>query len=144
MTPDRNMITSRRSWDGLIKAWKLGVHQFVQNSPKYPNLSKTNRVVEIRNLVQPFTKFELINFLKQTGNFDEILDFWIDKNKSRALVRYDRPEEAEKTVFALHGFKWPSSNKNKLILKFSSEDIFDRHIVDAFVNATKKLNLFDK
>ena len=130
------MVTSRRSWDGLVKAWKLGVHQFVQNSPNYPNLSKTNRVVEIRNLVQPFTKFELINLLKQTGNFDEITDFWIDKNKTRALVRYEKPEEAEKTVFALDGFKWP--NEKYLILRFSSEDIFDRHIVDA-INACTKM-----
>ena len=130
------MVTSRRSWDGLVKAWKLGVHQFVQNSPNYPNLSKTNRVVEIRNLAQPFTKFELINFLKETGNFDEITDFWIDKNKTRALVRYEKPEEAEKTVFALDGFKWP--NEKYLILRFSSEDIFDRHIVDA-INACTKM-----
>ena len=130
------MVTSRRSWDGLVKAWKLGVHQFVQNSPNYPNLSKTNRVVEIRNLAQPFTKFELINLLKQTGNFDEITDFWIDKNKTRALVRYEKPEEAEKTVFALDGFKWP--NEKYLILRFSSEDIFDRHIVDA-INACTKM-----
>ena len=83
-------------------------------------------VVEIRNLVRPFTNIQLINLLKRTGAFDENTHFWIDKIKSHALVKYERPQEAEETVLALDGVKWPSSNQKKLIVTFSSEDHFER------------------
>ena len=31
MTPDKNMVASRREWDGRIKKWKIRVHKFVEN-----------------------------------------------------------------------------------------------------------------
>ena len=30
-TPDKNVQYSRRQWDGLVKAWKLQIHQWNQN-----------------------------------------------------------------------------------------------------------------
>jgi len=83
-------------------------------------------IVEIRNLVRPFTNGQLVLLLKRTGSFEEENDFWIDKIKSHAMVRYQTPQEAEETVLALDGVKWPSSNQKKLIVTFSSEDHFER------------------
>ena len=83
-------------------------------------------VVEIRNLVRPFTNSQLISLLKRTGAFDENEHFWIDKIKSHAMVKFEQPQEAEETVLALDGVKWPSSNQKKLIVTFTSEDHFER------------------
>ena len=83
-------------------------------------------VVEIRNLVRPFTNSQLISLLKRTGAFDENEHFWIDKIKSHAMVKYEQPQEAEETVLALDGVKWPSSNQKKLIVTFTSEGHFER------------------
>lgn len=85
-----------------------------------------SRVVEIRNLVRPFTHNQLVQLLKRTGNFDSEKDFWIDKIKSHALVMFEKAAEAEETVMALDGVKWPSSNQKKLIVTFSSDDHFLR------------------
>merc|ERR1712025_774773 len=63
---------------------------------------------------------------KRTGNFDAEKDFWIDKIKSHALVMFEKAAEAEETVMALDGVKWPSSNQKKLIVTFSSDDHFLR------------------
>ena len=83
-------------------------------------------VVEIRNLVRPFTNSQLVSLLKRTGAFDENEHFWIDKIKSHAMVKFEQPQEAEETVLALDGVKWPSSNQKKLIVTFTSEDHFER------------------
>jgi len=88
-------------------------------------------VVEVRNLVRPFTNNQLINLLKRTGGFDEKIEFWIDKIKSHALVKYASASEAEETVMALDGVKWPSSNQKKLIVTFSSDEHFQRQSVEA-------------
>ena len=94
---------------------------------KASDKSKNQRkVVEIRNLVRPFTSNQLVQLLKRTGKFDENRDFWIDKIKSHALVKYETADEAEETVMALDGVKWPSSNQKKLIVTFSSDDHFLR------------------
>ena len=90
-----------------------------------------SRVVEVRNLVRPFTNNQLINLLKRTGGFDEKIEFWIDKIKSHALVKYASASEAEETVMALDGVKWPSSNQKKLIVTFSSDEHFQRQSVEA-------------
>ena len=90
-----------------------------------------SRVVEVRNLVRPFTNNQLIGFLKRTGNFDESTDFWIDKIKSHALVKFKTAAEAEETVMALDGVKWPSSNQKKLIVTFSSDEHFKRQSKEA-------------
>ena len=90
-----------------------------------------SRVVEVRNLVRPFTNNQLINLLKRTGSFDEKIEFWIDKIKSHALVKYASASEAEETVMALDGVKWPSSNQKKLIVTFSSDEHFQRQSVEA-------------
>ena len=90
-----------------------------------------SRVVEVRNLVRPFTNNQLINLLKRTGGFDEKIEFWIDKIKSHALVKYQSASEAEETVMALDGVKWPSSNQKKLIVTFSSDEHFQRQSVEA-------------
>jgi len=82
-------------------------------------------------LVRPFTNDRLIGFLKRTGNFDESTDFWIDKIKSHALVKYQSASEAEETVMALDGVKWPSSNQKKLIVTFSSDEHFERQSQEA-------------
>ena len=95
------------------------------------NSSDKSRVVEVRNLVRPFTNNQLINLLKRTGGFDEKIEFWIDKIKSHALVKYQSASEAEETVMALDGVKWPSSNQKKLIVTFSSEEHFQRQSVEA-------------
>ena len=99
----------------------------VSSSEKASDKSKNQRkVVEIRNLVRPFTSNQLVQLLKRTGKFDENRDFWIDKIKSHALVKYETADEAEETVMALDGVKWPSSNQKKLIVTFSSDDHFLR------------------
>ncbi len=91
---------------------------------KSKNISK---VVEIRNLVRPFTNKQLVDLLKRTGKFEESVDFWIDKIKSHAMVRYSCPDEAEETVMALDGVKWPPASSNKLLqVTFSTEDNFER------------------
>ena len=73
----------------------------------------------------------MIGFLKRTGNFDESTDFWIDKIKSHALVKFKTAAEAEETVMALDGVKWPSSNQKKLIVTFSSDEHFKRQSKEA-------------
>merc|ERR1712029_164056 len=102
----------------------------VEDPEKVASVSEKNKnqskVVEIRNLVRPFTHNQLVQLLKRTGNFDAEKDFWIDKIKSHALVMFEKAAEAEETVMALDGVKWPSSNQKKLIVTFSSEDHFER------------------
>ena len=83
-------------------------------------------IVDIRNLARPFTNTQLIGLLKQTGSFDKSTHFWVDKAKSHAMVKYDRPQEAEATVQALDAVKWPSSNLKQLIVTLTSEDHFER------------------
>ena len=92
-----------------------------------------SRIVEIQNLVRPFTNNQLINLLKRTGSFDEApgQDFWIDKIKSHALVKYSTASEAEETVMALDGVKWPSSNQKKLIVTFTTNEHFERQSKEA-------------
>ena len=102
----------------------------VEDPEKVASVSEKNKnqskVVEIRNLVRPFTHNQLVQLLKRTGNFDAEKDFWIDKIKSHALVMFEKAAEAEETVMALDGVKWPSSNQKKLIVTFSSDDHFLR------------------
>lgn len=88
-------------------------------------------VVEIRNLVRPFTNNQLVGLLKRTGAFDAADDFWIDKIKSHAMVKYETAQQAEETVLALDGVKWPSSNQKKLIVTFTSNEQFDRQSKEA-------------
>ncbi len=82
-------------------------------------------IVDVRNLVRPFTNKQLIDLLKRTGSFDEDKGFWIDKIKSHAMVRYESAQQAEETVLALDGVKWPPSNLKKLIVSFSTPEVFD-------------------
>jgi hypothetical protein len=88
--------------------------------------------IEVRNLVRPFTLIQLKELLLRTGkikNFDNG-GFWIDKIKSHAMVEYLLPDEAEETVMALDGVKWPSTNPKKLNVTFSTKKVLERAIYD--------------
>ena len=86
------------------------------------NTGKTS-VICIRKLVRPFTTGQLRELLSRTGT---IADFWIDKIKSTALVEYTSQDEAEETLMALDGVRWPSVNPKTLEVTFSSKDILEQ------------------
>ena len=86
------------------------------------NTGKTS-VICIRKLVRPFTTGQLRELLSRTGT---IADFWIDKIKSTALVEYTSQDEAEETLMALDGVRWPSVNPKTLQVTFSSKDILEQ------------------
>nr|CAG4637407.1 EOG090X0F73 [Ceriodaphnia reticulata]SVE73238.1 EOG090X0F73 [Ceriodaphnia reticulata] len=76
-------------------------------------------VLNVCNLVRPFTINQLKELLARTGH---LIDgkFWIDKVKSSCLVQYETEEEAEETRAALHGIHWPTSNPKTLIVDYST------------------------
>ena len=49
-------------------------------------IRKRKIVVHITNLVRPFTNKQLLEYLKEAGEFDEE-SFWIDRIKSNCLVK---------------------------------------------------------
>ena len=87
-------------------------------------------VIEVRNLVRPFTLIQFKELLLRTGKINRIEDggFWIDKIKSHAIVEYESPDEADETVMALDGVKWPSTNPKTLSVTFSTKSILDKAI----------------
>ena len=87
-------------------------------------------VIEVRNLVRPFTLIQFKELLLRTGKINKIEDggFWIDKIKSHAIVEYESPDEADETVMALDGVKWPSTNPKTLSVTFSTKSILDKAI----------------
>ena len=87
-------------------------------------------VIEVRNLVRPFTLIQFKELLLRTGKINKIEDggFWIDKIKSHAIVEYESPDEADETVMALDGVKWPSTNPKTLSVTFSTKSILEKAI----------------
>jgi apoptotic chromatin condensation inducer in the nucleus len=78
-------------------------------------------VVRIDNLVRPFTVNQLKELLCRTGKIVQD-EFWIDKIKSKCLVVFSTLDEAEETVAALDGVKWPSSNPKQLSVTLSTKE----------------------
>ena len=87
-------------------------------------------VIEVRNLVRPFTLIQFKELLLRTGKINNIEDggFWIDKIKSHAIVEYESPDEADETVMALDGVKWPSTNPKTLSVTFSTKNTLEKAI----------------
>ena len=97
-------------------------------SSKDEKSENSSKAIEIRNLTKDFSQEELIRLLRRTGNFSMNRGILIDKIKSQALVMFESAAEAEETVMALDGAKWPSSNQKKLIVTFTSDNHFVRHL----------------
>jgi len=89
-------------------------------------------VIEVRNLVRPFTLIQFKELLLRTGKINNIENggFWIDKIKSHAIIEYLSPDEADETVMALDDVKWPSTNPKKLNVTFSTKDVLEKAIND--------------
>ena len=63
----------------------------------------------------------------------------MDKIKSHAIIEYVSPDEADETVMALDGVKWPSTNPKKLIVTFSNKELLEKAIRDN--SAPEKSNI---
>ena len=88
---------------------------------KMPKITATSSVIRIDNLVRPFTLNQIKELLARTGTLVED-SFWINKVKSTCIVAYSTKEEAEETIAALDGVKWPSSNPKQISVKPSTEE----------------------
>nr|SVE75434.1 EOG090X0F73 [Daphnia dolichocephala] len=91
-----------------------------------PAQQPRSSVLNVSNLVRPFTINQLKELLARTGH---LVDgkFWIDRVKSSCLVQYATEEEAEETRAALHGIHWPTSNPKTLLVDYSTvEDLENR------------------
>lgn len=75
-------------------------------------------VVLITNLTRPFTVNQLKEMLKRTGT---IVDFWIDRIKSKCCVEFSSSDQASETRMALNGVTWPQGNPKTLRVSFSSK-----------------------
>ena len=98
-------------------------------------------VIEVRNLVRPFTNIQFKELLLRTGKINKFENggFWMDKIKSHAIIEYVSPDEADETVMALDGVKWPSTNPKKLIVTFSNKELLEKAIRDN--SAPEKSNI---
>nr|SVE76067.1 EOG090X0F73 [Daphnia hispanica] len=91
-----------------------------------PAQQPRSSVLNVSNLVRPFTINQLKELLARTGHLVEG-KFWIDRVKSSCLVQYAAEEEAEETRAALHGIHWPTSNPKTLLVDYSTvEDLENR------------------
>nr|SVE73866.1 EOG090X0F73 [Daphnia atkinsoni] len=84
-----------------------------------PAQQPRSSVLNVSNLVRPFTINQLKELLARTGHLIEG-KFWIDRVKSSCLVQYATEEEAEETRAALHGIHWPTSNPKTLLVDYST------------------------
>merc|ERR1719228_1421641 len=75
-------------------------------------------VIVITNLTRPFTVNQLKEMLKRTG---DIVDFWIDRIKSKCCVEFSSSDQASETRMALNGVTWPQGNPKTLRVSFSSK-----------------------
>nr|SVE71356.1 EOG090X0F73 [Daphnia similis]SVE71988.1 EOG090X0F73 [Daphnia similis] len=91
-----------------------------------PAQQPRSSVLNVSNLVRPFTINQLKELLARTGHLIEG-KFWIDRVKSSCLVQYATEDEAEETRAALHGIHWPTSNPKTLLVDYSTiEDLENR------------------
>nr|SVE74868.1 EOG090X0F73 [Daphnia carinata] len=91
-----------------------------------PAQQPRSSVLNVSNLVRPFTINQLKELLARTGHLVEG-KFWIDRVKSSCLVQYATEDEAEETRAALHGIHWPTSNPKTLLVDYSTvEDLENR------------------
>nr|SVE90820.1 EOG090X0F73 [Daphnia sinensis] len=91
-----------------------------------PAQQPRSSVLNVSNLVRPFTINQLKELLARTGHLIEG-KFWIDRVKSSCLVQYATEDEAEETRAALHGIHWPTSNPKTLVVDYSTvEDLENR------------------
>ena len=99
-------------------------------------------VIEVRNLVRPFTLIQFKELLLRTGKINNIEDggFWIDKIKSHAIIEYESPDEADETVMALDGVKWPSTNPKTLSVTFSTKNTLEKAIDENSIPQRNSLN----
>jgi len=99
-------------------------------------------VIEVRNLVRPFTLIQFKELLLRTGKISNFEDggFWIDKIKSHAIIEYSSPEDADETVMALDGIKWPSTNPKMLIVTFSNKKVLEQANIDNDVPMKSNVN----
>jgi len=76
-------------------------------------------VLIISNLARPFTNTGLKKVLSKCG---KILDdkFWLNKDKTLCCVCYENEEIADESRVYINNLKWPASNPNTLLAKFSS------------------------
>merc|ERR1719412_3216329 len=82
------------------------------------DLSETE-VIIITNLTRPFTVNQLKEMLKRTGT---IVDFWIDRIKSKCCVQFTSTDQASETRMALDGVTWPQSNPKTLRVTFGTKE----------------------
>ena len=57
--------------------------------------------------------------LKRTGT---IVDFWIDRIKSKCCVQFTSTDQASETRMALDGVTWPQSNPKTLRVTFGTKE----------------------
>merc|ERR1712037_414946 len=76
-------------------------------------------VIIITNLTRPFTVNQLKEMLKRTGT---IVDFWIDRIKSKCCVEFTTTDQASETRMALDGVTWPQSNPKTLRVSFGTKE----------------------
>merc|ERR1712110_25975 len=109
---------------------ELGADVAGPKAPKGQELPKKRRkipeadlneteVIIITNLTRPFTVNQLKEMLKRTGT---IVDFWIDRIKSKCCVEFTTTDQASETRMALDGVTWPQSNPKTLRVSFGTKE----------------------
>nr|SVE87684.1 EOG090X0F73 [Daphnia similis] len=92
-----------------------------------PAQQPRSSVLNVSNLVRPFTINQLKELLARTGHLVEG-KFWIDRVKSSCLIQYATEDEAEETRAALHGIHWPTSNPKTLLVDYSTVEYLENRM----------------
>jgi len=79
--------------------------------------SDPSDVLQIRRLVRPFTQTQLKDYLSETG---QIVEFWIDPNKTHAIVQYATVAQAVATFKAVDGRIWPKASGRALEVNYTT------------------------
>jgi len=91
-----------------------------ENDEKAKNEEGARCLVKICNLVRPYTLGQLKALLARTGEIEED-SLVLNAVKSEAVVAYTNAEEAEETVSALEGVRWPQDSPKTLSVSRATE-----------------------
>lgn len=79
------------------------------------NQSESESILEISNLVRPFSYNQLIDLLSTCGT---IQGFWINSIKSLCFVHFDNSEHSKLAKDSLNGLVWPKDTGKELHISF--------------------------
>ncbi|KAI3378046.1 hypothetical protein SNEBB_004907 [Seison nebaliae] len=113
-------------------------------APPPPSSKDPTPFLYIRKLTRPFTKYGLINMLKNFGEIVPLVhheEIWLDGIKSKCFVKYRNVENAIKARNSLHSSRWPLTNDKRLIVEFSSMEELKLIVLDERKSSKKDSSL---